>query len=147
VILLTRASDALDHFQEAGVLRRWKTLDRGLTDSEYSYWLIMFWNELAGGILQVAWDAAGARIDLLLTGSCEEQGNETRHIDRTVSVNTGSADIAVSDLIGSAPLGANETCAVTVSLERASDGDIDPAFEGGSIVARQIRSVDVEIAP
>jgi len=100
-----------------------------------------------GDSLHVVWDAAGVWIDVGVSGSCQEQGNETRHIDHTMTVNTGSADIAVSDLIGSAPLGANETCAVTVSLERVSVGDVDPAFGGGSIVAKQVRSVEVEISP
>lgn len=92
--------------------------------------------------LSVAWsgDSAGDPMSLTVTGACIE--------DYIVDLEdeSGSAGIDAGALVSRTGSEA-ETCDLTVTLSRTREGTLDSTFAGGSILARQDRSVTVSAAP
>jgi hypothetical protein len=96
-----------------------------LGDTEYSR---------AADAVAMTWEpGASGLVDWRMSGPCIHSLGESVPDDGAHTVPAGSIDTFASER--------NETCTVGVEFTRSRRGSIDSAFtEGGSIVARQIRS-------
>ena len=82
----------------------------------------------------MSWEpGASGVVDWRMSGSCVHSLGDSVPDDGTHTVPAGSIDTFDSER--------NESCTVSVDFTRSRRGSIDSAFtEGGTIVARQIRS-------
>lgn len=93
--------------------------------------------------LLVSWEGEGNAEDaltLVIDGDCIESYEELLDAD------DGEATIPAGTLISVAG-SETETCDVTVWLKRQRSGELDPGYAGGSITAKQYRTVEVASAP
>jgi hypothetical protein len=88
----------------------------------------------AADAVAMSWEpGASGLLDWRMSGSCIHALGDSVPDDGTHSLPAGSIDTFDSER--------NETCTVGVEFTRSRRGNIDSAFtEGGSIVARQVRS-------
>jgi hypothetical protein len=84
--------------------------------------------------VDVAWDPpAGGNIEFSLSGNCIKSNGDDLPDDGSHTITADSIETFESDK--------EESCTVSVGLERTQRGNIDPAFtEGGRIEALQVRS-------
>jgi hypothetical protein len=84
--------------------------------------------------VDVEWDPpAGGNVEISLSGSCVDSETDDLPDDGSHTITADSIETFESDK--------DESCTVSVELERAQRGNIDPAFtEGGMIEALQVRS-------
>lgn len=95
----------------------------------------------ADGNVELTWDPPGDEdVDWELDGDC-------------VFINSGStaddgSHVISSDEVDATGTGEDESCTVTVEMERRRNGNRDPAFtEGGKVYARQIRAASFTSTP
>ncbi len=92
--------------------------------------------------LEYTWDPPGdsGNLSWHINGSCVKLNSGTTPDDGTNTIAAGDIETFESDM--------DKTCTVDLELSRAQNGDIDPAFtEGGSIVAKHVRSDSFTSAP
>lgn len=84
--------------------------------------------------VDVEWDPpAGGNVELSMSGNCVQSEDDDVPDDGSHTITADSIETFESDK--------DESCTVSVGLERAQRGNIDPAFtEGGMIEALQVRS-------
>jgi hypothetical protein len=97
----------------------------------------------ASDAVELIWDpreAGTGNMDWNIDGDCIQIDSGSTPDDGTQSLAAGSIDTFESDKA--------KSCTVNVGLTRKQPGEIDPAFsEGGSIVARQVRSASFTSNP
>ena len=92
--------------------------------------------------LEYTWDPPvdGGNLSWSLNGSCVKINTGSTPDDGTNTIAAGDIETFEADM--------DKTCTVDLNLEREQSGDIDPAFtEGGSIVAKHVRSDSFTSAP
>lgn len=95
----------------------------------------------ADDAVDYTWEPAGdGNMATNLSGDCIFDVNDDTPDDGENSIAAGTIDTTESKM--------DETCTLDLTLTRAQSGDIDSAFtEGGSIVARHVRSDSFTSAP
>ena len=76
-------------------------------------------------------------------------GDCTKHIlSQSIQGDPGTLTIAKGTLVSSDASQSSKTCPITITIYRSRAGSLDPAFgHGGSIIARQVRTITVTSAP
>lgn len=93
--------------------------------------------------LTIAWEGAAAdgdRTTLVIDGDCIDGYEEL------LSEDLGTVTIPAGDLVSSTGH-ETETCEVMVWVKRERSGELDPAFAGGTMSARQYRAVEILAEP
>ncbi|MBN2359376.1 MAG: hypothetical protein JXR83_07970 [Deltaproteobacteria bacterium] len=98
----------------------------------------------ANDTITITWEPSAGpdRIHVAADGSCIKPYNDDLDGDpgtTTINPNTFK-EPDDEDLQG-------KDCKVTIELRRTRSGDVDPAFEGGDFVARQVRTVQINSKP
>jgi len=78
-----------------------------------------------------------------------EAGTSAFGVEKSSIANTGSISYSISSLLGSnLTLKNSETCSTKITISREKAGTLDPNYgEGGTITAKQHRSVTVTVNP
>ncbi|MBF0278772.1 MAG: hypothetical protein HQM13_13310 [SAR324 cluster bacterium] len=98
--------------------------------------------------LNLYWEPAGSglEINIILQTECEQGGNrQSAHYER-ITTDQGHFTIPLSEASGELSLAG--TCRTILKVSRLKKGSLDPNYgEGGSIVAKQTQSVNINILP
>lgn len=94
-----------------------------------------------GNDLEIKWDPTGSEglVDVRLSGDCIGDYGASEEVLRGVHVISGQNLMFFE--------GENSACSAEISIEYASNGELDPMFNGGYFTARRIQKVNVVFVP
>ena len=100
----------------------------------------------ADNTISLTWDNSGLSAPLTLrsVGQCDT-GQSTEYV-RTGVTDSGSFQVLADDLAGNPTRAGLTRCALTVSIERSRDGQLDSEYTGGGdVTGSQVRDVPVTV--
>jgi hypothetical protein len=97
----------------------------------------------------VSWDAAsdGDKMHVAVDDTIDGSGNCVQVYVKEIVGDPGTFTIPAGSIVAREDH-ESETCTATIVVTRRRDGTLDPAYgEGGEAFARQVRKVQITVAP